>query len=293
MAGDEQRRGPGDRRGGPPVDQAAGTASGHAFDLATAVRGGPERWVAEVDYGWTIAGHPNGGYLLALVARAGVEAVGQPHPLAVSGHFLSPAEPGPAELEVQRLRAGRTLSTARVTLLQEGQARLEALVTAGRIDPEAEPGWQRVGGPPGLAPVEECFPGRPEMPSGQRANILDHLDLRLDPATSGWVAGRPGGRLDMRGWVRFSDGRAADPLALLQMVDALPPTSFELGLPSWAPTVELTVYLRGVPAPGWLACVVRGQLWQGGWFDEEAEVWDSAGRLVAQSRQVAGARPRP
>jgi acyl-CoA thioesterase len=293
MAGDGQRGGPGDRRGGPPVDRAAGTASGHAFDLATSVRGGPERWVAEVDDGWTIAGHPNGGYLLALVARAGVEAVGQPHPLAVSGHFLSSAEPGPAELEVRRLRAGRTLSTARVTLLQEGQARLEALVTAGRIDPEAEPGWQRAGGPPSLPPVEECFPGRPEMPGGQRANILDHLDLRLDPATSGWVAGRPGGRLDMRGWVRFSDGRAADPLALLQMVDALPPTSFELGLPSWAPTVELTVYLRGVPAPGWLACVVRGQLWQGGWFDEEAEVWDSAGRLVAQSRQVAGARPRP
>jgi hypothetical protein len=25
----------------------------------------------------------------------------------------------------------------------------------------------------------------------------------------------------------------------------------------------------------------------GGWFDEEAEVWDSAGRLVAQSRQIA------
>ena len=38
----------------------AGTASGSAFDLATAVRGGPERWAAEVDAGWTIAGRPNG-----------------------------------------------------------------------------------------------------------------------------------------------------------------------------------------------------------------------------------------
>ena len=271
----------------------AGTASGHAFDLATAVRGGPERWAAEVDAGWTVVGRPNGGYLRALVARAGVEAAGQPHPLAVSAHFLSPADPGPAELEVHRLRTGRSLSTTRVTLSQEGQARLEALVTAGRIDPEAAPGWQRSGGPAGLPPVEDCVPGRPEMPGGQRANLLDHLDLRIDPATAGWIAGRPGGRLDMRGWVRFSDGRAADPLALLQVVDALPPSSFELGLASWAPTVELTVYLRGVPAPGWLACVVRGQLWQGGWFDEEAEVWDSAGRLVAQSRQFAGARPAP
>jgi hypothetical protein len=274
MAGDGHREGP-----------------GYSFDLATAVAGGPERWTARVDEGWTVAGRPNGGYLLALATRAALEAAGQPHPLAVSAHFLTPSGPGPAELEVARLRAGRSLSTARVTLVQEGTARLEALVTAGRIDPDATPGWRRGSGPAGLAPVEECVPGRPEVPGGMRANLLDHLDLRIDPATAGWVAGRPGGRLEMRGWVRFADGRAPDPLALLQAVDALPPASFDLGLASWAPTVELTVYLRGIPAPGWLACVVRGQLWQGGWFDEEAEVWDSAGRLVAQSRQLAGARP--
>jgi acyl-CoA thioesterase len=271
----------------------AGTADQNAFDLATAVRGGPERFTAEVDPGWTVAGRPNGGYLLALVTRAALEAVGQPHPLAVSAHFLAPAEPGAAELEARRLRAGGRLSTARVTLVQEGQARLEALVTAGRIDPEAAPGWRRAGGPAGLPPVEACVPARPELPGGMRANLLDHVDLRIDPATAGWVADRPAGRLEVRGWVRFSDGRAPDPLALLQVVDALPPSSFDLGLPSWAPTVELTVYLRGLPAPGWLACVVTGQLWQGGWFDEDAEVWDSAGNLVAQSRQFAGARPRP
>jgi len=39
----------------------AGTAGGQSFDLATAVAGGPERWTAEVDPGWTVAGRPNGG----------------------------------------------------------------------------------------------------------------------------------------------------------------------------------------------------------------------------------------
>jgi acyl-CoA thioesterase len=269
----------------------AGTASGQVFDLATAVRGGPERWSAEVDPGWTVAGRPNGGYLLALVTRAALAVAGQPHPLAVSAHFLAPADLGPAELEVTRLRAGRSLATTSVTLVQAGAARMAALVTAGRLDPDAGPGWRRDDGPPAMPPVEDCLAARPELPGGVPVPLLHHLELRLDPATTGWFTGRPGGSLDMRGWVRFSDGRPADPLALLQMADALPPSSFDLGLPGWAPTVALSVYLRGLPAPGWLACVVRGQLWQGGWFDEQAEVWDSAGRLVAQARQFAGARP--
>src|ERR671913_534198 len=128
-------------------EHPAGAASGHAFDLATAVRGGPERWSAEVDPGWAVAGRPNGGYLLALATRAAMEAAGQPHPLAVSAHFLSPADPGPAELEVRRLRTGRSLSTTRVTMAQDGQARLEALVTAGPNDPRGAPRWERGNGP--------------------------------------------------------------------------------------------------------------------------------------------------
>jgi acyl-CoA thioesterase len=273
--------------------QPAATAREHAFDLATAVRGGPGSWTAAVDPGWTIADRPNGGYLLTLAARAALGAVEHPHPLAVSGHFVAPPAVGPAELEVARLRAGRSLSTVRVTLAQDGRPSLEALVTAGRLGGDGPPDWQRASGPPELPPPDECLPGQPDLPGGIRANILDHLDVRLDPATVGFFLGRPGGRLEMRGWVRFRDGRPPDALALLQAVDALPPTSLELGVAAWAPTVELTVYLRGLPAPGWLACVLRGQLWRDGWFDEDGEVWDASGRLVAQSRQLAGARRPP
>jgi len=273
------------------ADGAAAPAAGeHAFDLATAVRGGPESWKATIDPGWTIGDRPNGGYLLALAVRAALGVVDHPHPLAVSGQFLAPPAVGPAELEVAPLRAGRTLSTARVTLVQDGRPLLEALVSAGQLAADGAPEWQRASRPPDLPPVDECLRGQPDIPGGVRVNILDHLDVRLDPATAGSFLGRPSGRLEMRGWVRFHDDRPPDPLALLQAVDALPPTSFELGIPTWAPTVELTVYLRGLPAPGWLACVLRGQLWRDGWFDEDAEVWDASGRLVAQARQLAGAR---
>jgi acyl-CoA thioesterase len=268
---------------------AAAERQPYDFDRATAVTGGDGRaYGATVDPGWTVGGRPNGGYLLAVVTRAALAEAAHPDPLAVSAHFLAPPVAGPVTIEVEPLRAGRSVSTLRARLDQDGTACLEALVTAGKLDP-AEPVW-RAGSAPSLPSPEECVPARPEGPGGVHVPILGHIDERLDPATTGWAVGRPGGRLEMRGWVRFHDGRPPDPLALLQVVDALPPVSFELGIAAWAPTVELTAYVRRPPAPGWLACVVRGRLLQGGWFDEEAEVWDADGALVAQSRQLAGAR---
>ncbi len=263
------------------------------FDLATAVLPAGEGFDATIDPGWTVGSRPNGGYLLALATRAALMVAGQPHPLAVSGHFVAPPSPGPARLEVQVLRTGRSVSSARVTLVQQAKPCLEALVSAGRLEPDAEPDWEAASGPPELAPVEECVRGRAELPGGVRVGILDHLDLRVDPATAGWVKGEPSGRLEMRSWVRFSDGRPPDPLGLLQAADALPPASFGLGIMRWAPTVAMSVYVRDLPADGWLRCAVQGKLLGGGWFDEEAEVWDERGRLVAQSRQLAGARPAP
>jgi hypothetical protein len=87
-----------------------------------------------------------------------------------------------------------------------------------------------------------------------------------------------------------------DPLVLALAVDALPPTVFGLGRLGWAPTIELTFLVRGLPAYGWLSVHVRGRLVQDGWFDEEAEMYDSAGRLVAQSvssRRSGSNRRRP
>lgn len=260
------------------------------FDLATAVVPAGDGFTVTIDPGWTIGSRPNGGYLLALATRAALAVAGQPHPLAVSAHFVAPPLLGPAELEVRPLRSGRWVANTRVTMLQDGQPRLEALVTASRLERDDRPDWAADSQAPDLAPVEECVRGQAELPGGLRVAILEHLDIRLDPSTVGWLKGDPSGSLQMLGWVRFSDNRPPDPLALLQVVDALPPTSFELGITRWAPTVEMSVYVRALPADGWLRCFVRGKLLQGGWFDEEAEVWDEHGRLVAQSRQLAGAR---
>lgn len=260
-----------------------------AFAAATEVKrqsgtGDEVVYLADLDLGWGIRGKPNGGYLLAVVSRAALHAADRPHALAVSGHFLRPPSGGPAEIRCTVLRSGRTVATVRTTLVQNDRPCLEALVTAGELG-SAEPDWSaRV--PPTLPPPQECLGG---PPPNFRVELLDHVEVRIDPATAafGREGPKPTGRPEMRGWVRFRDGAEADALALPLIVDVLPPTVFNLGRYGWAPTVELTSLLRTLPAPGWLACVATTDLVADGWFDSGVEVWDETGGLVAQARQLA------
>ena len=116
--------------------------------------------------------------------------------------------------------------------------------------------------------------------------------MRFDPACAGWMRGEPSGRGVLQAWFRLVDDREPDPISLLTVVDALPPVTFDLGRMGWAPTMELTAHVRGLPAPGWLVVRHETRNVAGGMFEEDCEVWDSAGRLVAQSRQLARV-PRP
>ena len=86
--------------------------------------------------------------------------------------------------------------------------------------------------------------------------------------------------------MRYRDGREPDLLSLASLVDAAAPPVLELGETGSA-TVELTVHLRAHPAPGWLTCRVATRFVIGGYHEEDFEIWDSAGQLVAQSRQFA------
>ena len=49
----------------------------------------------------------------------------------------------------------------------------------------------------------------------------------------------------------------------------------------------MTVHVRGRPAPGWLTCRVATRYVVDGYHEEDFEIWDAAGRIVAQSRQLA------
>ena len=80
-----------------------------------------------------------------------------------------------------------------------------------------------------------------------------------------------------------------DAIGLLQVADAFAPVCFNRAeIPvAWAPTLELTVHIRSIPAPGPLRCRLSSRFIQYGMFEEDGEIWDSTGALVAQSRQLA------
>jgi acyl-CoA thioesterase len=231
----------------------------------------------------------HGGWLLETVAAQALRATAHPHPLAVSAQFVARTDVGPATVEVERVREGRSVGSLRARLAQDGRPKVDVQLSAGTLPgPEVAP-YRVDAAPPELPSPEDC--PRNTQPAGlPRNGILEQLDVRLDPATAGFLRGEPGGGAEVRAWVRSADGREPDPLLLLTVADALPPVTFELGLAGWVPTVELTVHLRTVPAPGWLRCVQRATVLHGGWLDEECLVWDAAGRLVAQARQLAAYR---
>ncbi|MEH0636512.1 thioesterase family protein [Streptomyces bottropensis] len=280
----------------PEAASVQATIGDSEFDRDTAVtRRSPGVYDVDLSAGWTIIGAVNGGYLLAVLGRALAEALPHGDPFTISAHYLTASQPGPAVVRTDVVRTGRTLSTGQASLFQydpEGREveRIRVLASYGDLD--ALPDDVRTTAkPPAIPPIEECFgpqdaPG--PVPGGSA--IADRLFLKLDPATLGWALGAPSGKGEMRSWFGLADGRDPDPFSLLLAVDALPPTAFEMGLKGWVPTVELTVHVRCRPAPGPLRVAISTRNLAGGFLEEDAEIWDSADRLVAQSRQLARAR---
>jgi acyl-CoA thioesterase len=255
------------------------------FSQASAVTPAATGFVGEIFDGWGVAGNANGGYLMAMAARAMAAAADRPHPIAINAHFLSPGRPGKVHIQTSISKVGRRFSTVRGTLSSSDRPLLELLGSFGDLGGIEGP--QLVDAqPPELPPPEDCVRHLPG-PSGFPPPLLAQVDLRLHPEDATFVEGKPSGRPLFRGWLRIPD-EPIDAFALLLAVDIFPPTVFNANLPMrWTPTVELSAHVRGIPVGGWLRCRFSTRFISGGMLEEDAEIWDDSGRLVAQSRQLA------
>jgi len=267
------------------------------FERDTAVeRLGTGRYRGTVDPGWAVieGAAPNGGYVLALAARAMRDALPHPDPVTVTAHFLAPPEPGPVDIEVELVRGGRRHSTVAAKLLQGGRERTRLLGTFADLG--AADGPTRLDRPGlELPPRDDCVDATSR--SLERAKdgaypappILLRFDHRMPTEMMGWAEGRPLGRGEMGGYLRWADGAPMDTLGLLVVADCYPPPVFNMGDSrlGWVPTIELTVQIRKRPADGYLATRFTTEAITNGYLEEDGEVWDADGDLVALSRQLA------
>ncbi|MDG5485635.1 thioesterase family protein [Mycolicibacterium gadium] len=250
----------------------------------------------ELNEHWTIGEKVHGGAMLALCANAArTEHAGDVQPIAISGNFLWAPDPGPMRLTTTVRKRGRRVSLIDVELHQGDRTAVRASVTLGEPEHHVPPLSPRVplGAPFGFNPAmpqmqPEPPPGLEPIGPGHRMADIVHLAHGCDirPSLTTMEPRADGGPPVIEYWVR-PKGVAPDVLFALLCGDVSAPVTFGVNRFGWAPTVQLTAYLRALPADGWLRVLCTTVQIGQDWFDEDHIVVDCAGHIVVQSRQLA------
>jgi acyl-CoA thioesterase len=232
---------------------------------------------------WWVAGGPNGGYLAAIFVRAlsGEPGLGDRPLRSITLHYLGRPSEGPAELQVDADRHGRSVSFLRGRLVQDGRL----MATAAAVFADERDGFEldQVEVPVVATPGETTeLPDAPDGPPFGR-----QFDYRpaIGPPTFGG-----GDEALTGGWLRLRRDRALDAAALVAFTDSWFPAVFSMRTePLGVPTLELTVHLRGrLPREhDWALGRYRTRLARHGFLEEEAEIFSREGELLAQGRQLA------
>jgi acyl-Coa thioesterase superfamily protein/acyl-CoA thioesterase superfamily protein len=246
-------------------------------------------YVGELNKIWTIGPKLHGGALLSLCAAAARTAHGSDaQPISVSANYLSAPSPGEMRLETFVRKRGRRVSVVDVELIGGERTAVHAVVTLGQPEHLVPPllsanpvVWMMSPEPP--PEIEPIGPGHPMYGT---VNYWEGVDIR--PLMSTVPDGpSPDGRPPViQIWAR-PRGTAPDILFALMCGDVSMPVAFAVGRRGWAPTVQLTAYLRGLPADGWLRVMATTTQIGQDWFDEDHLVVDCEGRIIVQTRQLA------
>ncbi len=205
---------------------------------------------------------------------------------ALTLSFVGPVAPGAAEIRVEVLRSGKSVTQAECRLLQGGEVQAALLASFGEarsssltVAATAAPDY----GAPGTGAAMPYLPGlTPEF--------LQHCDVIWREGGMPFTGADSG---IMGGWMRFK--QAAGPLSLAHLIaltDIWPPAVIGM-LKTLAPastmtwTFELVGDLAGLQAGDWFQYRAETEFAADGYMHASARVWDAQGRLLVLSRQTA------
>lgn len=243
---------------------------------------GEGQWTVRVSNLWNIDGVPNGGFLMVLCLMASGEQVSHPDPLSMTSHFLGRTMPGEATIRNRVIKKGRSLSVTAVDLIQNDRVSVTSLITWGNLSTFQGPTGPLLSSP--SLPHDSKMRGGVQM--GSESTFVSRFDYLMPLEMARGASGRPTGKAKATGRMRFTDGRPPDLMSMPLIADGFPPAVFQLGYYGWAPTLELTIHFRARPCPGWLTVDLVARHLLNGTFEEDCNIWDSNGDLVAMSRQL-------
>lgn len=237
----------------------------------------PERWC------WQ--GVPNGGYLLAVAAKAMSESLEHKDPISLSATFANRTALTTIDAQVNILGQGRSLSQATASLEQNGSVCVHAMGVFGDFASRKGSDYTRSSMPELPAP-ELC-----EHVKFDNCSFPDNVDILLTPESVAAMAKQQAEPEGICGWIRLADSDEADLLALLMFADAFPRAIEAIvGEKDWMPTLDYTVQCFAKPAPGYIACRFTVRRVNLGLLEDCGELWDSEGNLVAVCRQSVSVR---
>jgi len=255
----------------------------HQFDrdvLVTPLRS--KCYSRPVTANWSINGVPNGGYLLAIMANAMLQHNQKATTAILTANYLNRCEPGDATVLVDKMSTSRQFDRSQATLIQNGEEKIRAFGTfaiekiEGLLDSCEDKSLE-------ITELENCVP----VPAMPNYTLFDQLDVILDPISAGWLSGNLSDRSESKGWIRFKNERPFDFLSILLIADSFPPAVLSTQGPAWVPSLEFSVNIRSIPKTKLLKCLFRTRFITCGMLEEDGEIWDQNGELVAISRQIA------
>lgn len=267
------------------------------FEIDTTIIGSNGKYTANLSNDWEIWG-PNGGYIAAIALRAAGAESRLKRPAAFSCQYLRVAEFDSVQLQVQKLKEGTAAEALKVTMLQNNNRILEAMIwivadISGYEYEIAEP--FNVKRPKQLRPIEELL--KPEEKSPYKFwDNLDRRSLSWSPQ-NGWKQDTP----KWQEWYRYRpQATFADPFVdaarSLLLIDTMQwPAVYSLcstELKYLAPSLDLTVqFHQSRPESEWLFCDASSNIAHNGIIAGKAHIRSEDGSLLASGVSTLLCRP--
>ena len=251
------------------------------------------KFIVNPDTNYFVGNTPHGGYLMAIMHKALTTIL--PHSTAISSsvQYLDRIDAKPFELEVEIFKASKGSSSGIVKLKQDDK--ICTTFTGTCSDFEFMKGHDDL-----QKPLPDIFIEKnkndyvkmnyDKISKGFTPSFIQQLECLIHPDHAWWNREIDNKSKDNK--ARCSaflemQGGQPDQFCLSFYSDILPPVVCnKYGPLGWIPTITLTTHIRQLPTTSELYVDFIATDINKGYFEQDCNIWDLSGNLVASSRQL-------